>query len=118
HTMVVRITDLAPGTRRSGLVFVAAALAGLLLDAMVIFVEIISRLPRKGYRMYRLGQRDDLVVGDLWHLEPQTATFHPQRQIAPSAECSRVPDRSPRRRGEVDLQWSHGVEASEPSSHH
>jgi len=44
HTMVVRITDVAPGTRRSGLVFVVAALAGLLLDAMVLFVETISKL--------------------------------------------------------------------------
>jgi len=46
HTMVVRLTELAPGTRRSGLAFVAAALAGTLLDGTVIFIEMISRLAR------------------------------------------------------------------------
>ena len=46
HTMVVPLTELAPGTRRSGLVFVAAALAGTLLDGTVIFIEMISRLAR------------------------------------------------------------------------
>jgi len=43
--MVVRLTELA-GTRRSGLAFVAAALAGTLLDGTVIFIEMISRLAR------------------------------------------------------------------------
>ena len=46
HTMVVRITQLTPDARRSGLVFFAAALAGTLVDGLVMFVEMISRLAR------------------------------------------------------------------------
>jgi hypothetical protein len=42
--MVVRIATLDQSTRRSGLRFAAAALAGLSADGLMIFLELAYRL--------------------------------------------------------------------------
>jgi uncharacterized RDD family membrane protein YckC len=44
RTMVVRIRELDPGRRRSGLRFVGASLAGLVADGLIVFLELASRL--------------------------------------------------------------------------
>ena len=44
QTMVVRIGALDPSHRRSGLRFVAASLAGLVADGLIVFLELASRL--------------------------------------------------------------------------
>jgi hypothetical protein len=40
----VRIRELDPSRRRSGLRFVGASLAGLVADGLIVFLELASRL--------------------------------------------------------------------------